>query len=196
MEGWTDEQSHHQTCDEAAVQLILVWPQSEVKCNSVWMTSDVPEVGKFYNEVAKQRKKWSWWTGVTQPIFTYFVTQLFYYLWSFLQRSTVWEYGALLPVEHKPQAGLRHWATTSSGAAVDDHRPGFRTEHGQGLTHRLKHTNCACLDVAPLAFRRKNNQNVFLFVFFGVIQSLRQIRLNEVLQEYSRDAALIVMWVQ
>lgn len=28
------------------------------------------------------------------------------------------------------------------------------------------------------------------------LQSLRQIRLNEVLLDYSRDAALIVMWVQ
>lgn len=27
-------------------------------------------------------------------------------------------------------------------------------------------------------------------------QSLRQIRLNEVLHDYSRDAALIVMWVK
>lgn len=32
-------------------------------------------------------------------------------------------------------------------------------------------------------------------LLFG-IQSLRQIRLNEVLQDYSREAALIVVWVQ
>lgn len=33
-------------------------------------------------------------------------------------------------------------------------------------------------------------------LFLCGIQSLRQIRLSEVLQDYSRDAALIVMWVQ
>lgn len=49
-------------------------------------------------------------------------------------------------------------------------------------------------------YRWKPLIHVFFFFLLNMsspsgIQSLRQIRLNEVLQDYSRDAALIVVWV-